>query len=191
MRASRGSGLSGLSGIRARTEIAAFPVVRPLLDWRRAELRAIVRRAGLDFVDDPANADPRHDRTRYRALLDREEWLDAPNLAAAARHLAEVDDDVRAMADWLWQDRGTMHEQECRIEVGGLPREFRRRLARRAIGQVREVAAIGAPDWSDATGIEPLLDALEARRGGTQAGVQAIVRGTSWRFRPAPPRREH
>jgi tRNA(Ile)-lysidine synthase len=189
MRASRGSGLAGLAGIRARTEINGVAIVRPLLDWRRAELRAIVRRAGADFVDDPANADPRHDRTRFRQLLGREEWLDAPNLAASARHLAEADDDVRAMTDWLWRERVETEGEECRIAVAGLPRELRRRLVRRAIGYVRQGAAIAAPAWSDAAGIEPLLDALAAGRGATRAGVQAVVRGAEWRFRPAPPRR--
>lgn len=189
MRASRGSGLAGLAGIRARTEINGVAIVRPLLDWRRAELRAIVRRAGLDFVDDPANADQRHDRTRYRQLLDREEWLDAPNLAAAARHLAEADDDVRAMTDWLWRQRAEVEGDECRIVVEGLPRELCRRLARRAIGLVRDRHAIAAPAWSDAAGIEPLLEALSAGRGATRAGVQASVRGDQWRFRRAPPRR--
>ena len=45
MRAARGSGLAGLAGVRARTEVHGVTVIRPLLYWRRAELRAIVRRA--------------------------------------------------------------------------------------------------------------------------------------------------
>ena len=47
MRAARGSGLAGLAGVRARTMIAGVRVLRPLLDWRRAELRAIVERDEL------------------------------------------------------------------------------------------------------------------------------------------------
>ncbi|WEK41909.1 MAG: tRNA lysidine(34) synthetase TilS [Candidatus Sphingomonas colombiensis] len=40
MRAARGSGVAGLSGMRARVRtIAGFPVLRPLLGWRRAALR--------------------------------------------------------------------------------------------------------------------------------------------------------
>jgi tRNA(Ile)-lysidine synthase len=81
MRAARGSGLAGLAGVRARTEIHGVTVVRPLLDWRRAELRAIVRRAEVPFFDDPSNHDDRHDRTRFRRLLGENEWLSTPNLA--------------------------------------------------------------------------------------------------------------
>ena len=39
---------------------------RPLLDVRRAELRALLRGRGLDWIDDPANADPRSLRARVR-----------------------------------------------------------------------------------------------------------------------------
>lgn len=42
---------------------------RPLLDVRRADLRAYLRAAGLDWIDDPANADPRFLRARARAAL--------------------------------------------------------------------------------------------------------------------------
>ncbi|MCB8828531.1 tRNA lysidine(34) synthetase TilS, partial [Escherichia coli] len=57
MRAARGSGLSGLAGVRPRAVIDDVVVVRPVLEWRRAELRAIVRRLEIPFVDDPANHD--------------------------------------------------------------------------------------------------------------------------------------
>lgn len=189
MRAARGSGLSGLAGIRARVAIEGMAVVRPLLDWRRAELRAIVRRAGAAFADDPANADPRHDRTRFRQLLERHEWLGVPQLAAAAAQLAEVDADVRAAADWLWCARAREEPDAVLLDVAGLPRELRRRLARQAIGTVRARAGIASPAWSDAANVEALLTAFEGGRGATQAGVRGTARGTEWRFRPAPPRR--
>lgn len=189
MRAARGSGLSGLAGIRARVEIAGARVVRPLLDWRRAELRALVRRAGVPFVDDPANLDPRHDRARFRQLLEGHEWLGVPQLAAAAAQLAEVDADVRATAEWLWAERAGSDGEAVTVSVAGLPKELRRRLARRAVTQVREAHAIETPAWSDATGIEPLLAALAAGRAATQGGVKVSAKGDLWRFRPAPPRR--
>ena len=189
MRAARGSGLSGLSGVRARTVIAGIAVVRPLLEWRRAELRAIVRRAEAPFVDDPANADPRHDRTRFRQLLDRNEWLDPPHLARAAALLAEADGDIRATVEWFWGERAQVDGDNVRLLAAGLPREVTRRLVRRAIGTVREAAGITTPPWSESAQIEALLDGLAEGRRATQAGVIGSARGDMWRFRPAPPRR--
>jgi tRNA(Ile)-lysidine synthase len=189
MRAARGSGLAGLAGIRARTKIAGVTVLRPLLDWRRAELRAIVRRAEVPFVDDPSNHDDRHDRTRFRRLLGENEWLDPPHLARSAAALAETDADVRAIVGWLWDERAIVGRGDVRLGVEGLPRELLRRLARRAIGLIRTDAAITQPDWNDSTNIEPLLDALTVGKRSTQAGVVVSPRGGGWRFRVAPARR--
>ncbi|KQO06971.1 tRNA lysidine(34) synthetase TilS [Sphingomonas sp. Leaf242] len=189
MRAARGSGLAGLAGVRARTHVNGVIVIRPLLDWRRAELRAIVRRAEVPFLDDPSNHDDRHDRTRFRRLLGENEWLGTPNLARAAAALAETDTDVRAMVDWVWTERAKVGGGEVKLAVENLPREILRRLARRAIGTVRAEAGIVAPEWTEAANIEKLLDSLTTGKRTTQAGIIASVRGDVWRFREAPPRR--
>ncbi|CAN5527163.1 hypothetical protein BH09PSE4_BH09PSE4_00780 [soil metagenome] len=192
MRAARGSGLPGRAAIRARQALGGIALVRPLLDWRRAELRAIVRRAGVPFVDDPANADDRYDRTRFRRLLEANEWLDPPRIARAAGHLAEADDGMRQMHDWLWQARAQIAPQgEVRIDVSEFPRELRRRVAREAIEIVRRANRITLPPFSDSRNIEPMLDALAEGRRATVGGVIASVDGSAWRFRRAPPRRNH
>ncbi|MBB4154798.1 tRNA(Ile)-lysidine synthase [Sphingomonas jinjuensis] len=191
MRAARGSGLAGLAGVRVRTEVDGVPVVRPLLDWRRAELRAIVRRLEVPFVDDPANHDPAHDRTRFRRLIEGNEWLGPPQLARAAALLAEADADWRTAAAWLWDTRAQVVDGAVTIDVASLPRELRRRLARRAIGAVRDAAGITAPAWSESANVEALLDALGDGRRATQAGVLGSAKRDQWRFRAAPARRTH
>ncbi len=189
MRAARGSGIAGLAGVRPRAVIDGAIVLRPLLEWRRAELRAIVRRADVPFVDDPSNLDPAHDRTRFRRLLDVNEWLGPPQIARSAAALAEADGDVRAIVAWLWSSRAVVAGSGIRIDVAGLPRELTRRLARRAIGEIIASAGIVAPKWSDAANVEALLDALAAGKRATQAGVVVSPQGQEWRFRPAPARR--
>lgn len=189
MRAVRGSGLAGLAGVRPRAIIEGVAIVRPLLDWRRAELRAVVRRAGVPFVDDPTNRDERHDRTRFRRLIEANEWLDPPHLAQSAAALAEADAEMRALTDWAWEAYAVVGETSVRIEMGALPRELRRRLVRRAIGRVRDVAAIASPPWNESANVEPLLDALAAGHRSTQAGVIVAPTGSRWRFAPAPARR--
>lgn len=189
MRAARGSGLAGLAGVRARAVIEGVTVVRPLLDWRRAELRAVARRREMPFVDDPSNQDLRFDRARARRLLDEHEWLAPANIARSAAHLAEADGDLRAVVDWLWAARASAEGHDVRVNAADLPREVRRRLARRAVAEVRRAAAITEPEFTDATNVEALLDGLEGGKRVTQSGVLASVREGRWRLRPSPPRR--
>lgn len=210
MRAARGSGPGGLAGIRQRwvweqhrwhggyprggvvavADMAALPVVRPLLGWRRADLRQIAEAAAIPFVDDPSNTDARYDRVRVRQLLATGDALDAGGLARSATICAEIDRDFAATIDWLRRTRMCASDAyACCYDMAGLPRELRRRLTRDAIGYVRDVCAINEGNWSDGTNVEALLDALESGRSATQAGVMASAEGDQWRFRQAPPRR--
>lgn len=190
MRAARGSGVAGLSGVRGRAVIASFPVVRPLLGWRRAELRAIAAAAGAPFVDDPSNADPRHDRTRFRELLAATPALDPLTLAQSAAALAEAEEALAWNVERLWAERAR-GDSPLILDVTGLPRELRRRLTRRAISEMRVRHAITAPAWNEAANIEPLLDSLEAETRATQAGVMLTPRGDRWTIAKAPSRRSH
>lgn len=175
------------SGGHNREGERRLPILRPLLTWRRAELRALA--ADLPFVDDPSNTDPRHDRTAVRALL-AAGHLDPLALAASAAHCREVDATLTETVDWLWRTRRRDADAgEHRLDMTDLPRELRRRLARRAIGDVRLIDGITEGPWSDAANIESLLTALESGKKATQSGVLASARGGIWHFRPAPPRR--
>ncbi len=189
MRASRGSGVTGLAAIRPATTISGAAVVRPLLSWRRAALRATVRRAGLPFIDDPANHDLRHDRTRFRQLLDRNEWLDPPALARTAAAVGEAERELAEIAALFWRGRAEIRDEGVTLNPQGLPRDTLRRLARRAIIVVRAAAGITTPAFDEAANVEPLLDALQSGRRATHGGVVVGIRRGSWHFRPAPPRR--
>lgn len=191
MRAARGSGITGLAAIRPQAAVRGAALVRPLLGWRRAALRAIVRRAGVSFVDDPSNDDLRHDRTRFRRLLDQHEWLDPPALARTAAAVGEAERDLALLAQLLWRERSTAEGGGVRLDIGALPRDTLRRLARRAIATVRDGHRITQPPFDDAANIEALLDALAAGKRATHGGVLAAVRRGAWHFRPAPPRRSH
>lgn len=208
MRAARGSGVAGLAGIRARQRVMApsppepaagarpLDIIRPLLGWRVAELRELVERFGVPFVDDPSNADDHYDRTRFRALLNRTDLLDAAHLAQSAANLAEADAALRAVERWLWQARKIAPvgpgnpDEEVWLDLSDLPRELKRRLARTAIGEVRLVNGITRPEFSPASNIEALLDAIEGGTAVTHAGVMVTPQpGKIWRFQQAPPRR--
>lgn len=86
----RGSGPHGLAGIAPRRPLGAGELRRPLLDLPRATLEAFLAGTGLPWLVDPANADPRYDRSFVRhSLLPslRERWPAATaNLARVAAH---------------------------------------------------------------------------------------------------------
>jgi tRNA(Ile)-lysidine synthase len=185
MRLNRASGLSGLAGIRAARWDTGTPILRPLLGWRRAELRAVASASGLPFVDDPANVDPRHDRTAVRALLAATPRLDTAALAASAAYLGDAEEVVRHAADLAWSSGWTGEA----LDVADRPRELRRRLVRRAILETRARLAIALPAFGDSANVEPLLDALGAGRAAVQGGVKVTPTRAGWTFAAAPPRR--
>lgn len=210
MRAARGSGVAGLAGVRAQqrcevhlpdtsaetaTDVHPIDLIRPLLGWRAAALRAIVVAQGIPYVDDPSNVDPRYDRSHFRQLLAANPVLDPVQLARAASHADEADAALRTVAAWLWDTRRLVPRDvadpdgQTWIDMTDLPRELKRRLCRSAIASVRRAKGITRPDFSDATNIESLLDSLDEGKSATQAGVMVRKSRGIWRFYAAPARR--
>ncbi len=68
-RIARGSGPAGLAGIKARSVQQGITLHRPLLQMRRAALRAYCIDNAIPFSDDPSNDDPRFERVRWRAMV--------------------------------------------------------------------------------------------------------------------------
>jgi tRNA(Ile)-lysidine synthase len=90
----RGSGVRGLSAMSAVTPWAATFLVRPLLPVTRAQLEQYARKRGLDWSEDPSNADERFDRNYLRRAvlpLIRQRWpAAAATVSRSADHLAEA-----------------------------------------------------------------------------------------------------
>lgn len=188
MRLNRGAGMSGLAGVRSLRRLGMDGrLVRPLLGWRKAELSDIVRSAGIDAVDDPSNRSSDYDRTAARALLGRAPELDPVRLAASASHLADAEEAFRWAEAQEWDARACREGAAVELRTEGLPREFLRRLAARAVGEVRSSAGTGG-EWR-LDKLAALLERLHHGGRATIAGVQITSRGAGWRFEPAPPRR--
>lgn len=188
MRMGRGAGLPGLAGIRPSRPIgegSAVTLVRPLLAWRKQELAGIVAASGLEALDDPSNRSPRFDRSRIRAWLAAAEAPPTPRLAAAAAHLEDCEAALAWAADAAWRLRASIDEN-VEVDAEGLPRELRRRLARRAIENVRNSIGLTGP-WRE-DGLDRLLATLDAGGAATLGGVSCRA-AERWTFRPAPPRR--
>ena len=182
MRLARGAGLSGLAATRRRRMLEpGVMLVRPLLDWRRAELGEIVAAAKLTPVDDPSNRDPRHDRTRFRGLLAESDWADPERLASSARWLADADEAIEwAMTD-LVAGRLAHGDRTATIDPTGLPRELQRRLLLAAFDQLEAPRPRG-PD------LDRALAALTAGKSATLSGLK-LVGGGQWRLEKETKRR--
>ena len=181
MRLARGSGVTGLAATRPRRPLTeGVDLIRPLLGWRKTDLIAIVANAGLTPIDDPSNHDPRHDRSRMRAVLADTDWADPLRLAATAAHLREADEALDwALAPLL--DRLTEQNGAITINPLGLPREFQRRLLLTAFARLATPTPRG-PD------LDAAMTRLIAGETTTLAGLK-LVGGPHWHLTRAPSRR--
>ncbi len=184
MRLVRGSGVGGLGGIREERPLSgAVRLVRPLLALRKADLGALVEARGWSAVDDPANRDDRHDRTRIRVLLTANPWLDPERLARSARALADADEALDTQLHALAAEHLRPDPTGVSIsDVYVLPRELRRRLLLKAL-ELCETRPSG-PE------LDRVLAALDAGRTITIGSALVSRKLGNWRIEPAPPRRK-
>lgn len=183
LRLNRASGVAGLAGARARGAVpeTVLPLLRPLLNWRRAELAAVVAQAGVEAAQDPSNVDDRFDRARLRKALAQAEWLDVGAIAESASHLADAD----AALDWA----ARREWQEC-VSREGLGLTYRPRAPRAVALRVlaRIVAEMGE-DEPRGGAIARLFDALAARQPASIGHLVARPTPAGWSFTKAPKRR--
>ena len=179
MRLNRGSGVSGLAGVRSRTG----RIIRPLLGVRKRQLIDFARAHALPFVEDPSNGDPRYDRAVVRRALSQASWIDPLALGRSAAALAEAE----AAIGWSVAALATAHvhaESECWVlDRTDLPREYLRRL-------VLHMLATADPGAEPPRG-DALDHALAQAQGGRQAslGRCLLKGGPTWRITRAPARR--
>jgi tRNA(Ile)-lysidine synthase len=84
MRLARGGGPDGLAGMAAIAGREGVRLVRPLLAVTAPRLRATLRVAGQDWIEDPSNRDSRFERVRWRRVIPP---ALVPAIAAAAVEL--------------------------------------------------------------------------------------------------------
>jgi tRNA(Ile)-lysidine synthase len=162
MRLKRGSGLDGLAAIPETGSWAGIAILRPLLDVPKGRLAATLDAAGLAFLSDPSNADPRFERVRLRQRSDALSLLGlTPEaLALSARRLRRAREALDAAAhDFLAQHSATSEAGYATIDRAALataPRE----IALRALSQL--IAAVGGGGTPvQLAKLETLLAALE------------------------------
>jgi tRNA(Ile)-lysidine synthase len=161
----RGSGLAGLSGIRPRRG----PIVRPLLDIRRAETHALCAALGVDVFDDPMNHDRRIDRVWLREellpMLSARSGRDlGVVLARQAAVIAEESDHLDRLADAALRGAGDPPPARA---LASLDRVVLRRAVRRFVG----------PPWIGGAAVDAAIDVVVgARRAVELPGGRTLRR---------------
>jgi tRNA(Ile)-lysidine synthase len=179
MRLNRGSGVSGLAGVRAR----AGRVIRPLLGARKAALVALAQAEGVPFVQDPSNLDRRFDRTALRAALAGADWIDAEAAGRSAAALAEAE----AALAWSIEALAAAHVRQegagWRLARTDLPREYLRRLLLHMLAAADPESPAPRGEAID----RAIAQALAGRK--SSLGDWLLTGGHSWILTPAPARR--
>ena len=210
MRMSRGSGITGLCGMR---DVAQLPpsfsprqrrrllLVRPLIGVPKARLIATLQRAGIAYADDASNRDPRFARARLRDVMPAlaREGLDAARIALLARRLQRaegalecaVDDASAHLSEQAWSDAGPVV-----LDANGfllLPAEIALRLLARAINRVGDEGALRLGKLETLYEALASYEELASARGKermrrTLAGALVTLGGARLTVERAPPR---
>ena len=191
MRLNRGSGLSGLAGVRERRQIdaTAIEVARPLLGFRRSELQAVIDGAGVAVADDPSNRDTAYDRVRLRQNLERSDWIEVAGVAQSASLIEES----WSMVEGLAAEDVTEHAERRGDTITYDP------IAASKIGRmpvwievVRTIAGdlgVTLVRGDSAKIVAAMQDARKVNIGGVSAEVIEDQGRKIWSFRREPPRR--
>jgi tRNA(Ile)-lysidine synthase len=144
MRLLEGAGMRGLAAIPA----VRGPIVRPLIESRRSQIEQALRAAGVDWIEDPTNRDPKFLRNRIRHdVLPRLASAYAADVVPALTRAASLAREATEALDLL----ATRElDRVARVEADGaitLP-----------VGALRALPALVAPE---------VLRQAAARLGGT------------------------
>ena len=179
MRLARGSGIDGMSAIRARNG----RIIRPLLGFSKSELEEICLSAGIEPVRDPSNENEDYDRVAIRKWLGQSSHpftIERSNRTASA--LSDCADALTWMTDALSAERISQNSDIIQCNGNDLPRELRRRLLLECIRRLDD----SLQPRGDA--IDRLLATLELGNSGSIGGL--LCRGGAvWHISHAPPRR--
>jgi len=188
MRLLQGAGVRGLAGIppvRGR-------IIRPLIEMRRSALETELRRAGLAWVDDRTNRDPKFLRNRIRHELlplladsyNPEVAASLVRVAAVAREtVSALDLAAGAELDRLavWSDRAATLKLDA---LRALPRPVAAEVLRQGAARLGSRAPLRA--WAH-RGLKRVLAVPAPRRPFRLGGVTVEISGALARLATSSP----
>ncbi|XBQ16824.1 MAG: tRNA lysidine(34) synthetase TilS [Oceanicaulis sp.] len=167
------AGPSGLDPSPVWPQGRGLLIARPFLSLRRKTLRAFLRAEGVDWIEDPSNADPAYERVRLRrAPID-------PAAEAALLTFSDAAQAVRAAEGRAAFALLGEAMRLCDLGIAALDRAGFAAAPRRVAIRAIEAVAAGVSGEADGPGphAEVLLDALLAGRAASAAGVLLTASG--------------
>jgi tRNA(Ile)-lysidine synthase len=178
MRLLRGSGIDGMSAIRAKRGY----VIRPLLHLSKKELEEYLLSENITAVDDPSNHDQSFDRVRVRKALSQ---LDGFNVGLASQSAAALDDARKAIG-WMVENLSAENIErdgdQCTLKANDFPHEILRRLVLKCLHICDPALSPRGPQ------LERIIVAMQQGETVT-IGDTMCKGGKNWSFEPAPARR--
>lgn len=188
MRLARGSGVDGLSGMRAAevrlwlrlrhpVEERRVEFLRPLLSVPKRRLLATLDALDAEYLQDPSNRDARFERVRLRAAGGARETLGltTEKLALTARRLASAREALERDQQDLARSAVDLHDGAWAAidaeKLTAAPPEVAMRLLQAVIG-----AFGGQPEAPDRSQVEALLERLTASGQKTMTLGGAVIR---------------
>jgi len=177
LRLARGSGVDGLSAMADRRQSHGVTWVRPLLEFRRQDLRAWLRANQISWAEDPSNDDPKYDRVRVRNALKvlDDIGVSPERLAGVASRMRSAREVLEMATQSAARDCATVRHGAVELRLGpylGQAYEVRRRLLAHALRWV------GLADYAPRqASLDAAMNALESGQTTTLHGCLIMASG--------------
>lgn len=178
MRLLRGSGIDGMSGVRARRG----HIIRPLLQISKNILKDYVAAQGCKAVDDPSNRDHSYDRVRVREALSHLQGFDARLANQSATALGDAREAIHWMVEELTDKHIRTERDLCQLIETQFPHEILRRLVLKCLHQVDPALSPRGEQ------LEKCIIALKMGQTVTLGDI-LCKGGETWDFSNAPKRK--
>jgi tRNA(Ile)-lysidine synthase len=158
MRLAHGSGLDGLAGMAASRDADGIKIIRPVLGFSRAELRATCEANKVSWIEDPSNKNEKYLRVRLREFEEMlaGEGLTPARLAQTMQKLEDSRDALQVMVSTAFSTCAQVHPEGYATLNTGNWQKSPREVQRRVLTQL--LTAISPQDY-------PLgFDAVESTR---------------------------
>lgn len=134
LRLIRGAGAEGLSAMKPVSEDFGFPVLRPLLDIGRAEIRQRLERNGIPWREDESNQDKSYTRNSVRSGLLHDMEQQYPGVTGRIAHSALMLGEDSSALDRIATEEMQRRMYRSHLNVSGLQdsdRAIRKRVLRK------------------------------------------------------------